>query len=358
MLGMDDALRHLDQLAKPPGSLGRLEEIAARMCVAQGTLAPVAAPREVILFAGDHGVVEAGVSAWPSDVTRLMMNTIVSGRAVSTVLASLSETPLSLIDVGSLGPTLEPTLGETIGGGPFLAKGVRYRDARFRQGTANLASQPALTASEFQQAFAIGASEGTRCHQAGTKLLVLGEMGIGNTTPAACLTSLLLNLPAETTVGRGAGGGDEQLARKRAVVDIAVKRSQRIMQNNPVEGIVGVAGLEIAAMAGCMSTALKHEITVLLDGYVVTAALLCLRALEPEAFATYQHRVVAAHQSAEPGHRLALKSLSYEPIFADWGMRLGEGSGAILAIPVIEAACGVSGKVASLQDVLVGKIRK
>jgi len=326
----------LDALAKPPGSLGRLERLAERLAVTQGTLAPVTRPRQLLLFAGDHGVVEAGVGIWPSSVTAAMMSLIAAGRASSSALAAACDTAVVLVDVGSLA---EPGTD---------ARPAGWYDARVRRGTHNLAAGPALTTSEFADALAVGASAARRAMEAGCRVIALGEMGIGNTTPAACLTALLTGATPADVVGRGAGATSDTLARKTAIVEAASTRARGLAQQEPdkVAAMASVAGLEIVAIAGAIAAARAAGVTVILDGFVTGAAALVAAALDPAALDT----AIAAHRGAEPGHAIALDHLGLEP-YLEWDLRLGEGTGALLLLPLVDAAAALLSNVATLAEV-------
>ncbi|MFQ3652120.1 MAG: nicotinate-nucleotide--dimethylbenzimidazole phosphoribosyltransferase [Gemmataceae bacterium] len=310
----------LDALAKPPGSLGRLEELASGLCLSQQTLNPRTTPRRLVLFAADHGVVREGVSQWPSTVTGRILRACVEGRSASAVLAQRTHTQLRVVDVGSLAEPLAPRWN--------------YRCAKVRAGTRNLAIEPALTAEEFQAAFVIGQQEADAALKDGCSILIAGEMGIGNTTPASCLTALFTGAHPEAVVGRGAGADDATFHRKRAVVAAALERYRSL---DLLDAAAALGGLEIAAMAGFMEAAAQHGQTLLLDGFVATAAALVVAALVPHA----ARQMLAAHRSAEPGHALALRHLGLEPILDGWQMRLGEGTGALTALPLLDAAAAI-----------------
>ena len=331
MIDQAAALAHLDALAKPRGSLGALEALAARLAATQGTLKPQTRPRRIVLFAADHGCVAAGVSAWPSAVTQLMVGTIAAGKAASSVLARNTGTDLRLVDVGTLGPKLEPA--------PEF-----YRYAPVRAGTGNLAVEPAMTVTEFDQAWAIGADEAVRALAEGCKVVAAGEMGIGNTTPSACLAMLLSDVPLDHAVGPGAGSDDKVMASKREVVAVAVGRARR---GTDKAAIAALAGLELVAMAGFYAAAAEAGLTVVLDGYVSGAAALIAQRLAPTCTA----RMIAGHCSAEPGHRHVLAKLGLAPVL-DWSMRLGEGTGALLAMPMLDAAAAIMTEMATLAEVL------
>jgi nicotinate-nucleotide--dimethylbenzimidazole phosphoribosyltransferase len=322
--------QYLNSLAKPPGSLGRLEALAAQLCLVQQTLDPHTTPRRCVLFAADHGVVQAGVSAWPSEVTGLMIRTIVNGKSASAKLADATNTHLRVVDVGSQSEALPPQ--------------SNYRFEKVRAGTRNLALEPALTEAEFQQAFTIGQDEANLARVAGCRLVITGEMGIGNTTSASCLTALVTGATVEQVVGRGAGADDATLARKRLVVAAALELHKQLPE---AAQIPALCGLEIAAMAGLMHRAAECKLTIVLDGFVATAAALILFRQAPNAM----KQIIAAHQSAEPGHALALAHLGLVPILDNWGMRLGEGTGALTMLPLLDAASAIL-RMATLGDVI------
>jgi len=348
---------HLDSLAKPRRSLGKLEELAERLARIQGTLTPVVRPRRLVLFAADHGVVARGVSAWPSDVTGLMVATMLAGSASSSALAAAHGCSVRLVDVGmsSASPTAPPSL---------------FRSARIAPGTRDLSAGPAMTLEQFEAAWQVGADEAEHAVGEGNRVLIAGEMGIGNTTSAACLTMLLAGATADVATGRGAGADDATLEIKRAVVAGAVARvslsdvegsyARSERTNAGVEAsahgspasetvrsaIAALAGFEIVAMAGFFAEGARLGATLLLDGYVATAAALIAERLRPGP----TNCLIAAHLSAEPGHAVALAKLGLEPLL-NWSMRLGEGTGALVALPLLDSAAALLRDVASLADV-------
>lgn len=373
---------YLDGLAKPRGSLGRLEALALRLALIQQTLRPSVRPRRIVLFAGDHGVVASGVSAWPSAVTALMVDAILKGRATSSAFASAHDCSLRLVDVG-VAADLPASLP------PF------FRDARIARGTRDLSVEPAMSLDEFDSAWQVGAEEAERAVAEGQRLLIAGEMGIGNTTPAACLTMLFTGISAESAVGRGAGADDSILALKRTIVAGAVaahtagatargfdraandaadrtedgadraadrmadrtadrmanRMADRVANRmaNRVE-IAALAGFEIAAMAGFFATGAKLGATLLLDGYVATSAALIAEHLSPGT----ARSMIAGHRSAEPGHAAALAHLGLEPLL-EWQMRLGEGTGALVALPLLDSAAALLRDVAPLSELGVAR---
>ena len=326
------AWAHLDALAKPHRSLGRLEALAVRLAAIQRRLDPVVRPRRIVLFAADHGVVAQGVSAWPSAVTGLMVGTILAGRASSSALAAAQGCDLRLVDVGVATPPAAPH--------PDF-----YGSASVAPGTADLSQGPAMTLDQFDAAWAIGAAEARRAICDGHAVLIAGEMGIGNTTPAACLTVLLAGVPLDLAVGRGAGADDAMLAIKTRIVAAAVARSREHLADAPRAAIAGIAGFEIVAMAGFFAAGAAGGATLLLDGYVTTAAALIAERLAPGTTTS----MIAAHRSAEPGHGVALAALGLAPLL-DWEMRLGEGTGALVALPLLDSAAALLSDVARLAD--------
>jgi nicotinate-nucleotide--dimethylbenzimidazole phosphoribosyltransferase len=331
-MNLDDITRHLDSLTKPPGSLGRLESLAARLCHIQQTLRPLTRPRRLVLFAADHGVVAEGVSAWPSAVTGLMVENILAGGSASRVMARATDTGWALVDVGSLSAPLAPREG--------------YVVAKVRAGSRNLAREPALTIGEFDLAWEVGRDQARQAAADGVKVVAAGDMGIGNTTPASCLAVLLADLPVREAVGRGAGADDASLARKLSVVDAAVRR---VTESGAVEtkaAVAALGGLEIAAMAGFYAEASRSGLTVVLDGFIATSAALVAEAFAPGTRAY----LIAAHRSAEPGHGAMLARLELDPFLDGWQMRLGEGTGALLLMPLLDAAAAVVGEMATFDQ--------
>ncbi|MGN7159271.1 nicotinate-nucleotide--dimethylbenzimidazole phosphoribosyltransferase [Sphingomonas sp. SAFR-052] len=327
---IDEIRAHLDALAKPRGAMGRLEALATELALTQGRIDARTTPRQAVLFAGDHGCVAEGVSAWPSAVTAMMVATILSGKATSNALAHAANCPLRLVDVGMVGAR--------------VAEPGFFRDARVADGTEPLGAGSAMSVAQFDAAWTVGAEEAARAVDAGAVLLIAGEMGIGNTTPAACLTALLTEIDPQAAVGRGAGADDAVLAAKRRVVATATARARD--RADPREAIASVAGYEIAAMAGFYATGAARGVTLLLDGYVSTAAALIAERLAPGSV----RAMIAGHRSAEPGHGAALAALGLAPVL-EWEMRLGEGSGALTALPLLDAAAALLNDVVRLDQI-------
>lgn len=319
----------VDAKTKPPGSLGRLEELAVEIAVRQGSLRPEVDPVRLVVFAGDHGVVAEGVSAYPAEVTGQMMANFAAGGAAACVFARVMGVGLEVIDVGVAAPLDH-------------LSGIVH--ARVRNGTANLANAPAMSEPELGCALEAGRAAARRAIGAGCRCLALGEMGIGNSTAAACLVSAFTGEPPERTVGRGAGVDDCGLSRKRAVVARALELHARAGVG-PRETLAALGGLEIAAMAGAALEAASHGALVIVDGYIAGAAALAAIRLDPGV----RPALVFAHRSAEPGHAVVLAALEAKPLL-DLDLRLGEGTGALLAVPLLRAACAMLREMATFAD--------
>jgi nicotinate-nucleotide--dimethylbenzimidazole phosphoribosyltransferase len=333
MIDPEKVAHHLDLLAKPKGSLGRLEELAIRLGACQGTLRPVTKPRRLLVFAGDHGVVADGVGIWPQAVTGAMIRLIASGRASCSALAAQFGASVVLIDAGSMIET--PPDGEL------------YADRRIGRGTHSLAHRPAMSPEQFWRAWMVGQAAVSEARADGVRVLAVGEIGIGNTTAAAALIALGCEVDSDPLIGTGAGATDDSLERKRAAVRAGVALSRQIISSDPVAAMAGVAGFEIVAMAGAIAAAADAEIPIVLDGLVSGAAAIVAQAVDPAALET----AIASHVSAEPAHRVALDRLGLEP-FLDWSLRLGEGTGALLMLPMLDAAAALLKDVATLDDVM------
>lgn len=298
-----DAVRgRADQVLRPTGATRRLDEVAVHMAAWQGTSEPGVRRPWVLVFAADHGVTVAGVSAYPADVTSAMLAAVQAGRATINAYARAIGAELEVLDVGVGTPT------------------------------GDIRSEPALSPERFDEVSARAAAAVDVAAAAGADVLVLGELGIGNTTAAACVAAAVIGGDVDGWVGRGTGVDDEGLARKRAAVSAAVTRVADV--EDPIELLRQVSGAELVAMAAACLRARRHRIPVVLDGYVATAAVLPLHAADPSAL---DHCVVG-HASAEPGHVRLLDHLGRRPLL-DLGLRLGEGTGAAAAIPLIAMAC-------------------
>ena len=323
----------LDGLAKPPGSLGRLEALAVRLALIQGREEPSVRRVAAYVFAGDHGLNAEGVSAYPSAVTAAMVATFLAGRASVSALARACDVEVRVVDAG-VDAELAPH--------PLLI------DAKVRRATRNAAVEPAMTAAETQAALERGAALAQAAIGGGVDALILGEMGIGNTASAALLMHRLLPAPLDACVGAGAGHTPEGLAHKLAVVTGAASRSPAA---DPFEVLCEWGGLEIAMMAGAALGAASARGVVVVDGFISTAAALVAERLAPDV----RGYLVHAHRGAERGHAGLLAGVGAEPLL-DLGLRLGEGSGGVLAAPLLRAAARLVTETASLDDVLAGRL--
>ena len=318
----------IDHKTKPLGSLGRLEELALRCGLMQGTLAPELRAPVVLVFAGDHGLTAEGVSPFPSAVTVQMVHNFLAGGAAINVFARQHGLALRVVDAG--------VAGELPAHPKLLARKVRA-------GTRNALHEPALTAVEVEQCLARGAQIVDELAAAGTNVLLFGEMGIGNTSAAALLVSALTDEPLDGCVGRGAGHDDAGLARKRAVLARVLARHQDASE--PLAALTAFGGCEIAMMTGAMLASAARRMVIVVDGFIVTAALLVAARLRP-AVLDY---CVFAHSSAEAGHKRALAALDAKPLL-DLGLRLGEGTGAALAWPLLVSAVGFLREMATFES--------
>jgi nicotinate-nucleotide--dimethylbenzimidazole phosphoribosyltransferase len=322
------AQRHLDTLTKPPGSLGRLEELAVRLAALTGRVPRVTTP-VIFTFAADHGVVAEGVSAYPQSVTAQMVENFLRGGAAVNVLARQAGARVIVADFGVAAP---------LGAPPGLV--VR----RLREGTANLARGPAMSCRQAVEAVQAGAALAEEAIAGGADLLGTGEMGIGNTTAASAITACITGGAPEAVTGRGTGVDDSGHRRKVRVVE----RALRVNAPDPADGVEVLArlgGLEIAGLVGVILAGAAHRVPVALDGFIAGAAALIAVTLAPLA----RHALFASHRSAEPGHALALRHLELEPYLA-LDMRLGEGTGAALFILLARAAAALYAEMATFKS--------
>jgi len=321
------AREHHDRLTKPRGSLGRLEDLGVQLAAIAGAdPPPIPVPAAIAVFAGDHGVVAEGVTPWPQEVTAQMVANFVAGGAAINCLARNAGATVTVIDVG-VAADLDAVVGASAG---------LLQHRRVRAGTANLAREAAMADAEVDAALDTGADVAAELVGAGAAALVTGEMGIGNTTAAAAVIAALTGRPAAAVTGRGTGIDDAQLAHKVEVVERALTRAG----GADVLGRLGarrvlaeVGGLELAALAGFIVGGAAARVPVVIDGVIAGAALLAA-AHDCPAVLPY---VIAGHRSTEPGASVVLEHLGLEPVL-DLGLRLGEGSGACLALGVLHAA--------------------
>ncbi|WP_153730951.1 nicotinate-nucleotide--dimethylbenzimidazole phosphoribosyltransferase [Sporosarcina obsidiansis] len=329
-----EAATYLDTLTKPIGSLGKLEKIVIQLAEMKGQRKPVMNKLGIIVFAADHGIVEEGISAFPQQVTRQMVDNMAQGGAAINVFGRQQQAEFSLVDVGVIGNQfMEPV-----------------KNRKIRQGTQNFLQESAMTREEVERALQIGYEEALAIFDEGVDCLVVGEVGIGNTTTSSAIVASVTGLDPAELVGYGTGISPEQHVHKIEVVRKALAFHQPNAQDG-YDVLMKVGGLEIAAMAGAMLAAASNRIPIILDGFISTAAA-CIAERIGKGAANY---MLLGHQSMEPGHLKAFEYLGKEPILS-LDMRLGEGTGAAVAFSIIQSAvcmiqematfasAGVSGK--------------
>lgn len=330
---MERARARHDTLTKPAGSLGRLEDLGVLLAGIAGRCPPpIPTAPAVAVFAADHGVVASGVTPWPQAVTGQMVANFVAGGAAINAIARQVGATVCVVDVGVVSDDLP-------------ADGVDRR--RVRSGTADLAVGPAMSSVDACAVLEAGASVAAELVAGGHDLLVTGDMGIGNTTPSAAVIATLIGLPAAAATGRGTGIDDAMLARKTEVVEVAVARARDLL--DPVSVLAEVGGLEIGAIAGFVLGGVAARVPVVVDGVIALAGLLIADALAPEVRAS----VIAGHRSTEPGASAVLARLGLHPVL-DLALRLGEGTGACLAVPIVQAAARVLNEMATFEEAAVG----
>ena len=330
---MNAAQERLDNLTKPPGSLGRLETLVLQLAGIYKKTLPVINKKAIVVMAGDHGVVEEGVSAFPQEVTPQMLLNFVNGGAAINVLGRHVGAEIVLVDVGVAVPVEHP----------------QVKQCNIKRGTDNFTKGQAMSREEAEKSLVTGINIARELIEEGYNLLGTGEMGIGNTTPSTALLTAFSGKTLEETTGRGTGLDDTGLRKKITVIEkaLAVNKPD---PTDPLDVLAKVGGLEIGSLAGLILGAASQRVPVVIDGFISgAAALLASR---------FQNRVVdyiiPSHQSAEPGHRLLLTYLGLESIFK-MDMRLGEGTGAALGMNVVEAACKIIGEMATFAEAGVSK---
>jgi nicotinate-nucleotide--dimethylbenzimidazole phosphoribosyltransferase len=307
----------MDGKTKPRGSLGRLEEVACRVASICGTADPPLPTKAVVVIAADHGVAAEGVSAFPQEVTAQMVRNFAGGGAAINVLARQAQARVVIVDMGTRSP---------IEGLPGL------RERRLGPGTANFTRGPAMTRTTAVQALEIGIALAAELAEAGVSLLAVGDMGIANTTAASAITATMLALPPEQVTGRGTGVDDARLRRKVS----AIEQALAVNRPDPADALdvaAKVGGFEIAGLAGVMLGAAARRVPIVLDGFITAAAALIAAGICP----TVRDYLIASHRSAEPGHAFILRDLDQRPLL-ELDMRLGEGTGAVLAMNLVEAS--------------------
>jgi len=322
------------QLTKPAGSLGQLEALAIQLAALQGSEKPSVERVAISIFAGDHGIVAEGVSAFPQAVTGQMLRNFVSGGAAISVLAKQLGATLEVIDLGTAVP-LEPLPG--------------VRHLHLGAGTQSFVQGPAMTNAQLLMALQAGRDSVLRAQQDGCELFIGGEMGIGNTTAATALACWLLTCPAVELVGPGTGLNAAGVAHKAAVIETGLSL-HREQLNGPLDALQAFAGFEIAALCGAYLICAQQGVAVLVDGFICSVAALLAVRLNPDC----REWLLFAHRSAEPGHQRVLQALQAEPLL-DLGLRLGEGSGAALALPLLKLACSLHNDMATFAEAAVAE---
>lgn len=327
------AAERLAGLATPPGALGRLGELGVWIAAAQGEVPPRPLDNvRLVIFAGDHGVARHGVSAYPPEITGAMVRTFVAGRAGVSALAAAHGVAVRVLDLG---------VDDDLDGVP---DDVRRHKVRRSSGAIHL--EDALSTAETEAALAAGAAVAREEVAVGAQVLLSGDMGIGNTTPAAALVAAGLGLPASEVTGRGTGIDGDALAHKVSVIDQALARAGSRL-DDPVACLTALGSADLAASTGYLLEAARLGVPVVLDGLMAVACALTADRIEPGAAAWF----VAGHRSTEPAQSLALAKLGLEPLL-DLGLRLGEGSGAVAAVPLLRSAVALLRDVALLSELL------
>ncbi len=325
---MNQARTRQQQLTKPPGSMGHLEEIAIHMAGITHQARPIIQRKAVIIMAADHGVTAEGVSAYPSEVTPQMVLNFLHGGAAINALALHAGAEVVVVDIG-------------------VAEEIQHPDLLSRKvmsGTANMVQGPAMTRAQAQAAINVGMDVAISLIQQGVDMLATGEMGIGNTTASSAITAVLAQVPVQLVTGRGTGIDDAQLAHKVAIIERAIAKNSPDA-TDPLDVLAKVGGLEIAGLVGVILAAATHSVPVVIDGFISGAAALVATQLVPAV----RDYLFAGHVSVESGHHVILEQLKLSPIL-ELNLRLGEGTGAVLAMTIIDAALRMHREMATFAD--------
>lgn len=322
---------YLNQLAIPQGSLGELLVLAEQLAAIKETLKPSVGRKVVITMAGDHGVVEEGVSAFPQEVTPQMVSNFIRGGAAINALAATAGAQVLVVDMG---------VAADLKG---LADAKKLLSYRIGNGTANMAQGPAMTRAQAEQALQSGFEIVENLVRDGVELLGTGDMGIGNTTPSSAILAVFSGRPVREVTGRGTGVSDAVLEHKIRVIERALEVNKPDAKD-PLDVLAKVGGFEIGGIAGVILGAAYHKVPVVVDGFISTAGALVAKALAPDSV----DYMIAAHRSREYGHRFMLEELGLNPLL-DLNLRLGEGTGAALAMNIVEAAAQVIGRMLTFE---------
>ena len=322
-------LQTINNKTKPLGSLGVLEKIALQVGEIQNTLTPQLRRPSVLVFAGDHGIVEEGVSPYPQAVTAQMVMNFLAGGAAINVFARQHQVAMQVIDSGvNFNFSHEPNL----------------INAKIGLGTRNFLHQPAMTRDECEQALTVGKNLVSKEINAGTNIVAFGEMGIGNTSSASCMMSILCDLPISECVGRGTGLNDAGLINKTQILNKALQKHQ-LDNTDPMQVLMTFGGFEIAMMVGAMIGAAQHKAVLLIDGFIATSAILVAAKMQPNIL----QYCIFSHCSDEAGHQKMLDYLQVQPL-PNLALRLGAGTGAVLALPLVQSAVHFLNEMASFES--------
>jgi nicotinate-nucleotide--dimethylbenzimidazole phosphoribosyltransferase len=323
------------QLVMPRRALGRLHDIAEKLCGIGRNLTPCVEKKAILVFAGDHGVALEGVSAYPQDITAVMVRTFLGGGAGINAIARHVGAEVLVVDMG-VAKALDRE---------SLPNAEKFRVHSIARGTRNITREPAMTREQAEEAIMSGFQAASECFAQGCQLIGTGDMGIANTTPSAAIGMCVCKADADAMVGRGAGVDDEGLARKKQAITSALNLHEPDASDG-LDLLAKVGGFEIGGIAGCLLAAAFHQKPVVVDGFISTAGALIAQALCAHSV----DYMFAGHRSEEPGHRIMLSHLGLEPIL-QLGMRLGEGTGAALAMSIIDAAVRVHTEVLTFADI-------
>jgi nicotinate-nucleotide--dimethylbenzimidazole phosphoribosyltransferase len=324
---------HLDDLTKPPGSLGELETIAKRYCIVQNSATPSLPAKKIFCMAGDHGVAGAGVSAFPQEVTRQMVLNMLSGGAAINVLARQAGAELAVVDMGICGDINAPGLIQ----------------AKVKAGTGNIAEGPAMSVEEATLAVETGIGLAVKAVNSGIELIGTGDMGIANTTPSAALYARYLGIPAEDIAGAGTGISGSQLEDKIRVINRALEVNSEAM-TDPLSILAAIGGFEIAGICGVILGGAACRTPIVVDGFISTAAAVAAMQMKP----CVRDYLFFSHRSAEKGHGAMLEQICVRPIL-DLGLRLGEGTGSAMAMMLIDSALRIYTEMATFSSARIAE---
>jgi len=339
-----DRIQHIiDNKTKPPGSLGQLEAVAHQLALIQSQGKTEAEEKiqlkqpTMLVFAGDHGIAAEGVSIAPSEVTQQMVMNFLSGGAAINCFCRVNDIELRVIDSGMLNPLENPAQFDL---------SDYYHQQRLGAGTSNFAAQAAMSPEQVSEGLALGGKIVHQCIDNGCDLMMFGEMGIGNTSSAAALLAAVTQQPVEACVGLGTGINSAQLDKKMALISQALERSAQVRSSGDMQAALSeLGGFEIVQMVGGFIAANERNVPVLVDGFIVSVAALVAARIAPK----FRETMIFAHRSEESGHRIALEALEAKPLL-DLGLRLGEGTGAALAYPLLQAAVEFYNNMASFES--------